>query len=74
MQNNFIMRGYRGRIQCFIQYDPINKFYVVTRKTPRAIWTERTTEQLTAYRIYRNFLNKSIKTLEYMFFNGGLTK
>lgn len=63
-KNNIIKQDNRGKIQCKLYYDSINKKYVIERKTPKTTWKERTDNYDKAYFIYYNFLFNSIKTLE----------
>ena len=53
---NIIQRSARGRVSCVCRYDGESKQYIVTRRTPRTVWNERTQDRQTAINIFYNFL------------------
>ena len=64
--NNIIQRATRGKITVTLCYDPNNRFFVVTRKTPRTMWQDRYNDLAEAKRRYNEFLCNTSKQLERM--------
>lgn len=71
---NIIQRGTRGRVSCVCRYDGLTKQYIITRKTPRTTWTERTADRQKAINIYFDFIYEPIENLENLVRLGRLGK
>jgi hypothetical protein len=64
--NNIIARTQRGHIKVTLFYDADNKFFVITRRTPRTLWRERYTDLNEAKSRYLDFIYRTNEQLEKM--------
>ena len=62
--NNIIQRARRGHITVILKYDSENRFFVVTRKTPKTIWIDRYSGLLEAKERFLMFLYSTNEQLE----------
>lgn len=68
--NNIVARAQRGRIKVSLCYDPNNRLFVVTRKTPRTMWRDRYTDLKKAKSRYLDFLYRTNEQLTKMISEG----
>lgn len=61
--NNIMARAQRGHIKVTLCYDPNNKYFVVTRKTPRTMWQDRYADLSKAKSRYLDYLYRTNKQL-----------
>ena len=62
----------RGKITVNMFYDENNKFYVVTRTTPKTLWQDRYKDFASAIRRYNVFLNSTNEQLNNRLLGGAL--
>jgi hypothetical protein len=62
--NNIIKRANRGRVSVVLRYDANNRYFVVTRRTPRTFWEDRYKTLDDARKRYFNFLYRTSAKLE----------
>ncbi len=62
--NNIIARQRRGKIAVCIKYDGENRFFVVTRTTPKTKWVDRYKTVEEARRRFWEYMSKTNKQLE----------
>ena len=68
---NIIRRAARGRVYVVARYDAENKFFVITRRTPRTTLEDRTRSFEEALSLFYKFLYKTKKQLVYNFVTYG---
>lgn len=67
---NIIQRARRGKITAIIKWDNENKFFIVTRTTPRTKWENRYKTIEDAKRCFYEFLYMTSAQLENKIFMG----
>ena len=66
---NIMRRENRGKIAVSLCYDPNNKQFVVTRKTPKTTWQDRYSDLNQAKRRFDEYLYNTNDALETMIRN-----